>query len=44
MSPASTGTQQALSATRSGHLPLTHPRLPRWAPWLVAAVSASAAS
>ncbi len=44
MSPASTGTQQDVSAERTGHLPLTHPRLPQWAPWLVAAVSAAAAA
>ncbi len=44
VSPASTGTQQDLSAERTGHLPLTHPRLPQWAPWLVAAVSAAAAA
>jgi phosphate transport system permease protein len=30
--------------TRPVHLPLTHPRLPRWAPLLVAAVSLAAAS
>jgi phosphate transport system permease protein len=29
-------------ADESRHLPLTHPRLPRWAPWLVAAVAGAA--
>ena len=32
------------SASRSGHLSLTRPRLPRWAPWLVAAVAVAASS
>ena len=31
-------------AARTGHLPLTRPRLPRWAPWLVAAVAAAASA
>ena len=30
--------------TRSGSLPLSHPRLPRWAGWLVAGLAASASA
>jgi phosphate transport system permease protein len=32
------------STTRAAHVPLSRPRLPRWAPWLVAAVAVAAAS
>jgi phosphate transport system permease protein len=34
----------APATASAAHLPLTRSRLPRWAPWLVAAVSAAAAS
>jgi phosphate transport system permease protein len=40
----SSATVQESPADRSTHLPLTRPRLPGWAPWLVAAVAAAASS
>ncbi len=40
--PGAGGLPAGPGPDRSRHLPLSHPRLPRWAPWLVAALSAAA--
>ena len=37
-------TSTAARPTRAGSIPLSHPRLPRWAGWLVAGVAASASA
>jgi phosphate transport system permease protein len=42
--PSVHDTSTAARPTRSGSLPLSHPRLPRWAGWLVAGVAAAAAA
>ena len=42
--PTLTDTPAESRPDRLRHLPLSHPRLPRWAPWLVAGVSAAGSS
>jgi phosphate transport system permease protein len=39
-----TQTSTPPAPTRAAQLPLSHPRLPSWAPWLVAAVAAAASA
>lgn len=42
--PPHTPTPHETSADRSRHLPLSHARLPRWAPWLVAVLAGAASA